>query len=318
MMKTAFKKKKTRKKPSTPLPQALEWKRILILPTRFGLLFVILIAGMLIGSINYNNNLGFLLTFLLGSMALVSMVHTYKNLKGIRIISAKSHPVFAGDIAVFEFWVGASGRVRAAVTFKFENNKEVRQDLRSGVDNRFSVPVTTHTRGVLRPGPLKVTTRYPLGLFAASCNLNIGIECIVYPQPINVPFKPTKGVLPVDDKGRKKFSGVDDFQGLKSYQPGDPLQRISWKTYSRGLGLFTKLFVQHSDTEVLLDWHTLDEPDIERKLSMLCHEVLTAHRRNISYGLKLPRQTIPHGKDIIHKHKCLKALAMFSTEIDLN
>ena len=59
MMKTAFIKKKTRKKPSTPLPQTLEWKRILILPTRFGLLFVILIAGMLIGSINYNNNLGF-------------------------------------------------------------------------------------------------------------------------------------------------------------------------------------------------------------------------------------------------------------------
>jgi uncharacterized protein (DUF58 family) len=240
------------------------------------------------------------------------MVHTYKNLKGIRIISAKSNPVFAGDMAIFDFWVRTSGRVRGAVTFKFENNKGTNQDLWSDSDNRLSVPINTHTRGILRPEQLKVTTRYPLGLFSASSRLNIDTECIVYPQPIDVPFKTKKEMLSGNDKGKKKRSGIDDFQGLKSYQPGDPMQWISWKTYSRGLGLFTKVFVHHAGPDVLLDWYTLDEPDTERKLSMLCHEVLTTHRRNVSYGLKLPGQTVSHGKGKTHKHKCLKALAMFS------
>ena len=112
-----------------------------------------------------------------------------------------------------------------------------------------------------------------------------------------------------DNKGRDNPFGIDDFQGLREYQPGDPLRRISWKAYSRGHGLLTKVFMHHFEPDVLLDWYAFQEPNIEKKLSMLCHEILAYHKRQRNYGLKLPNQLIPPGKSDAHMHRCLKALA---------
>ena len=53
----------------TTLPHTLQPNRLKIRPTRYGNVFILLLLGMFVGSINYNNNLGFLLTFLLASMA---------------------------------------------------------------------------------------------------------------------------------------------------------------------------------------------------------------------------------------------------------
>ena len=53
------------------LPVIIDRKKIRIRPTRNGLIFIALVLAMFLGSINYNNNLGFLLTFLLGSLAFV-------------------------------------------------------------------------------------------------------------------------------------------------------------------------------------------------------------------------------------------------------
>ena len=210
MIKPVVIKNKPKKKPVTPLPQTLQRRRTSILPTRYGMLFIFLLSGMLIGSINYNNNLGFLLTFLLGSMALVSLGHTAKNLAGIRIITSRSHSVYAGDTARFEFLVRAAHSVRPAVGFKFENSEEVVQDISHDSDHWISVPVIASTRGVLKPGPLNVTTRYPLGLFVARSRLYLDMACIVYPKPIAVPFKFAKGLRFNHDKGKKTDPGIDD------------------------------------------------------------------------------------------------------------
>ncbi|MGD8886577.1 MAG: DUF58 domain-containing protein, partial [Gammaproteobacteria bacterium] len=56
-------------------PVDLTQRRIFILPTRQGILFAIVLVIMLIGSINYNNSLGYLLTFLLASVAVVSILY---------------------------------------------------------------------------------------------------------------------------------------------------------------------------------------------------------------------------------------------------
>ena len=60
-------------------PVDLTQRRIFILPTRQGFLFAIVLGIMLIGSINYNNSLGYLLTFLLASVSVVSILYTYRT-----------------------------------------------------------------------------------------------------------------------------------------------------------------------------------------------------------------------------------------------
>src|SRR5665647_1647431 len=89
----------------------LRQQRVYILPTRPGLAFAMALIVMLIGSINYNLSLGYILTFLLASMALVAILHTFRNLVHLHITPGRVEPVFAGEIAWFELF----GRDRDAL-----------------------------------------------------------------------------------------------------------------------------------------------------------------------------------------------------------
>ncbi len=79
----------------------LHTKRIYILPTGVGLVFALMTFAMLLGSMNYNNNLSFVLTFLLVGLGLVSMHQCQRNLVGLELGFAGADPVFAGQAAQF-------------------------------------------------------------------------------------------------------------------------------------------------------------------------------------------------------------------------
>ena len=266
------------------------------------------------GSVNYENNVGFLLTFLLGSMAFISIFHTYKNMAGIQVLSVKADPVFAGEKAGFYFNVKADISDRAAIVFHVQTGQETCQDIDLYKDNNIKISVLTKKRGVFKPGPLKIYSSYPLGIFYAWSNLNIShLKSIIYPKPVpgSVLFS-EHGSSEDQDQGKAVVPGVDDFEGLKTYQPGDSLQHISWKTYSKGQGLMTKSFTGQTGTSVFLDWDAFKEQDTEQKLSRLCDMVLKADRLNLVYGLKLPGKIIESGNGNAHKHNCLKELALFN------
>ena len=55
----------------------LDQRRIFILPTRRGLGFALVLVLMLLGDINYNLSLGYVLTFLLATLAVLSMLHAF-------------------------------------------------------------------------------------------------------------------------------------------------------------------------------------------------------------------------------------------------
>src|SRR5690606_14124150 len=58
-------------------------RRVYIFFTRPGLLFLITLVVMLLGAVNYTNSMAYLLTFLLGSLLLVCILHTHRNLRGL-------------------------------------------------------------------------------------------------------------------------------------------------------------------------------------------------------------------------------------------
>ncbi len=295
------------------LPHKLTLRRIYILPTRFGNLFLVLVFAMLVGSVNYNNNLGFLLTFLLSSMGVVSVIHTYRNFSGIQIVTARCTPVFAGENAEFEFVVRVDGDSRAAVKFRFDAEKNtIQKDLIKGKDNSINVNRRANKRGVLNPGILHISTTYPFGLFRAWSNILPDISCLVYPEPSQERFRyAVTGKTLKGDGGGLTSIGADDFQGLAMYQPGDPPQRISWKAYSKGQGVLVKKFEGRAGTAALIDWEAIKEPDTERKLSIMCGMILHADLLKTAYSLKIKGMIIPPGNSDYHKHQCLKVLALF-------
>src|SRR5258708_30560516 len=78
-------------------------RRIFILPSRHGLIYVAALLVMLTGSVNYNLSMGFVLTFLLAALGVNSIVHTFRNLARLRISPGRVEPVFAGVHAHFLF-----------------------------------------------------------------------------------------------------------------------------------------------------------------------------------------------------------------------
>jgi len=313
-MKKISKRRSLRDRPVSP-PVVLTRKQIFILPTRYGYLFIILLIAMLIGSINYNNNLGFLLTFLLGSMGIVSLLYTFKNISGIGIISSWATPVFAGETAVFELLVRVDRISRSAVRFRFSGQEDsVQTDLTDQEGNRVRSSMPAPERGLLKPGVLFISTIYPLGLFRAWSRIMLDLKCLVYPKPLPGSLQTEKGFSRNGDAGGASGPGVDDFQGLTSYQPGDPMQHISWKTYSKGQGLFTKKFEGDSAATAVFDWFSIRVKDTEKKLSVMSGMILKAHEMNMEYGLIVPGTAIDPDWGNAHKHKCLKSLAMFQND----
>ena len=51
-------------------------------------------------------------------------------------------------------------------------------------------------------------------------------------------------------------------------------------------------------------------PDTEFKMN--CDMVIKAHRLNMTFGLKLPGQTIDPDRGEAHRQKCLKALSLYA------
>lgn len=299
----------------TGLPRTVTRKSTYILPTRHGLLFILILAAMLAGSINYNNNLGFLLVFLLGAMALVSMFHTHRNLLGIKILSVSAKPVFAGDTAVFKILVSPEGLWRKALVWTIEKPRYITEDIAPGSEAAIAVKATADKRGILRPGPLRISTRFPLGLFYAWTNISLNLSCVVYPKPLATPFEIHETVEgKAESETNRTGSGVDDFMGLKIYQTGDPVRNISWKTFSRGQGLFTKDFSGHGISRPVFDYKMIRGQDMETRLSHLCDLILKAAAANMEYGLKLPGAFIAPARDESHRHGCLKALALFNPD----
>jgi uncharacterized protein (DUF58 family) len=293
------------------VPVTLGLRNIYILPTGYGLMYLTVLGAMLIGSVNYNNNLGFLLTFLLGSLGLTAMMHTYGMLYGLRLVAATAEPVFAGNPAEIQITLAGVARPRTGIRWYFKADDTVSIDFRPQAPARVVVRAATDRRGLVDPGWLRIACDYPLGLFQAWARINTGLNCLVYPRPFSgpAPVANTLAGRGGDDIARR--AGVDDFLGLSAYQPGDPPGRIHWQAYSRGRGLHTKTFAGQAGVGFMLDMNAIRGDDTERKLSILCFHVLRGHHQRSSYGLRLAGQTIPAGNGRGHRDRCLRALALF-------
>ena len=266
--------------------------------------------AMTAGAGNYNSNMAFAFTFLLGAIVLVSVGYTYRNLSGIQIRSISAQGIFAGENAEFILHVHNPGDFKYAVKFELSKEAYLVENLPEK-DSHIHIEIKRTVRGILRFRMLTIQSRYPLGLLRAKKRIPIDASCVIYPRPAyGFPFPFESDGTGVSHKTMKPVPGADDFHELKTYQPGDSPRHISWKAYSGGQGLFIKTFVAAAGTSIIADWHQIKEADTELKLSRLCGMIMKAHRTGLKYGLKLPGKSISPAIGKAHLHLCLKQLAV--------
>jgi uncharacterized protein (DUF58 family) len=288
----------------------LTQRRIFILPTRQGLAMALLLVLMLLGDINYSLSLGYVLTFLLAMMAVVSMLHAFRNLAHLEVRAGRAEPVFSGQTARFSLHFRNPGALdRYQLVLRHENGGTVNFDAPGRRETEVAFPLAASRRGWLAPGRLTLYTEFPLGLFHAWSYLHFDTRCLVYPKPLDEAALPP-GDAP-DGAGRRNVAGDDDFAGLRVYTAGDAMPRIAWKAYARERGLQVKQFAMQVGEELWLDFAAAPEPDTEGKLARMARWVLDAEAQGLRYGLKLPDGELPPGGGPAQRDECLRRIALF-------
>lgn len=292
-------------------PVHLHQRRVYVLPTRRGLAFASLLLLMLIGSMNYDNSLAYLMTFFLASIWVVSILHTYRNLIGLNISIGAVEPVFAGQSAPLRVLVNSFDRVpRYAVEVGLGSSPPARCDVQAGETAQARVGIPTRQRGRFALPVFTISTRYPLGLFRAWSPIHVRAQHLVYPTPALQ--APLPGEHSDEQRGRgDRGQGADDFAGLRVYRSGDSWRHVHWKAVAREQDLLTKQFGGDQVEELWLDWNDVAELDHEQRLSVLARWVLDAEKAGAEYGLRLPNVSVALGRGNDHRARCLAQLALF-------
>ncbi|GAB5605800.1 DUF58 domain-containing protein [Sideroxyarcus sp. TK5] len=288
----------------------LNQRRIYILPTRqfFGFGFVLVL--MLLGDINYNLSLGYVLTFLLATTGGLSMLYAFRNMAQLEIHAGYVEPVFAGEQARFVFHFNNPGSLpRHQIHLHDDAGHETVFDLPALTSTPVELALPATKRGWLDSGRLTLYTRFPLGLFNAWSYIHFDVRALVYPKPAAPQALPIAAAP--DGSGKTTIRGDEDFAGLRNYVPGDAMPRIAWKALAREQGLQVKEFSAQQGQQLWLDWSQLPDIAQERKLELLTRWVLDADTQGLHYGLRLPDgEVIPqHGP--AHRAECLRRLALY-------
>ena len=298
-------------------------QRVYIFPTAQGWVYGLMLIVMLLGAINYNNSMAYMLCFLLTGLAIVCMLHTYRNLSGLIVSSGRPKAVFAKQSALFPIqFDNRAGLEKFSIQIEqsekkklFSRKKEEIEKITLAISNSQQTtdyyPEQTYKRGLLKSKRLKISTHFPLGLFMAWSYFQPEHECIVYPEAKgNKRFPPF--TINADDSDYGSQSGTDDFAGFRKYKPGDPVHSIAWKAYAKEQGLFVKQFSGKGSETLILDWNSVAHiKDIESRLSQLCYWILLADQSSLQYGLEIPNKKIEVGHGKQHKENCLEALARY-------
>ncbi len=291
----------------------LTQRSIYIIPTRRGFAFAGVLVLMLLGDINYVLSLGYILTFLLASMAVMSMLHAVRNMLKVEIRAGRTEPVFAGDTAEFRFHFHNPGNLpRYGLHLRDEDRHDTQFDLPPAQTAEVGLVIPAQRRGWLAPGRLTLYTEFPLGLFYAWSYVYFDLRALVYPKPATTAQLPASSA----PSGTRAVSvaGDEDFSGLRSYAVGDTPQRIAWKALAREQGLQVKQFSALQGNELWLDWLHAPTEDPERKLAVMARWILDAEARSLVYGLRLPGLELPPRQGQPHRDECLRAIALFGLE----
>ena len=306
----------------------LRGRRIFIVPTRFGFVYAGFLLLILLSAINYSNSIGHVLSFLLASLALVAMLHTYRNLAKIELDQAHAEAVFCGQtihfILAFDNQANHDS-VQIEVASKQPEPRSwnpyrafmgfqhyvVIPHLAKQQTTQIRLSLISQKRGKQPLGRIRISSQFPLGLYNTWSYFNPDLNVLVYPR--------SEGNLPLPeaiDQGQqvsyRQTKGMDDFSGFNHYRRGDPVHAIAWKAVARDDVMRTKQFTSSQGGHLMLCWQDVAQlSDLEARLSQLCRWILQAEAAGISYGLNLPNTTIDYGAGNTHYHRCLTALALY-------
>jgi uncharacterized protein (DUF58 family) len=206
---------------------------------------------------------------------------------------------------------------RAPATVPTEVPVDIPVDVPAGGSGTVTLSAPTAMRGWLAAPRIRLATSFPLGLFRAWAYWTPAapdLAVLVYPAP-ETPAQPLPSHGAASEDGHGAV-GLDNFAGIRSYQPGDPMRHLAWRQIARhdpalGGQLVTKHFEGGAVAELALDFNDLPAHlDLELRLSRMTQWVLQADTRALPYRFRLGAHAYGPALGDAHRAACLRALAL--------
>ena len=311
----------------------LDHRRLYILPTTSGLLYGLLLACLLVASINYQLNLGHLLTFTLASAALVALHATHATLSGLVLRVQASAPDFVGqtvevvvmlheDCPTGRWWHQPARLGRHGLVARWHDEAVDTPVIWSaGQDSTLRLQRRLTARGRQTLPALELSSRFPLGLFRVWAVWQIAHQPLAWPAP-----EQDAPPLPLDDSDdpaetpTRRVHGLPpepgDDTGVRPWRREDRPAQVLWRRSARSLAAGGGLLVRETppprqSSELHLDGDRLAGLDTEARLRRLSAWVLMAQAQGLRYRLSLgPLRTEAHTGPGHGRH-CLDALALW-------
>ncbi len=293
---------------------SLGHRNVYILPTRAGGMLGVTLAVLLVGAINYQLSLGYLLAFVLAGGALAALFQTHATLRGLVLSLRPPEPGVDGAATALGLRLQApraGARLRCGIEVQAAPAGASHwRTLRTPAvlvpelarDGTADVTVTAppRPRGVHPLPTLRLTTRLPLGLFRAWAVWTPPGELLVAPRPEAAP-------PPWPEAG----AASDMLEGLRPWRAGESMRQIAWRKSAQADAPISRDRLRDPQVRagLWIDWDTAGPAPLEPRLSRLAAWLDLADRAGLTYGLRLPGLTVPPQGGAAHRRRCLEALA---------
>jgi uncharacterized protein (DUF58 family) len=285
-------------------------------PTRDGWWCLGGALGLGLAAMNTGNNLLYLLTAVLLGLVIVSGVLSEQSRRGLRLTAALPDEIYAGR----PFTLGARlenrkrWRVSRSLALETPERRLSVERLAAGEARLLTWETTLPRRGRQRLPGVRITTRFPFGLFVKSSRLLLDDDVVVFPavRALDDAWRrrlAAGGPRPVRRRGRGH-----DLYNLRDYRPGDDRRLIHWRSTAKT----GTLVVRELEAETALDTRLLlvgdgtrDPARLEAALSEAASLAAHLTRADTAVELLGPGVHVPAGRGRGHLRRLLGALALY-------
>jgi uncharacterized protein (DUF58 family) len=296
--------------------------------TRDGWFYLAFTLGVGAAAINTGNNLLYLVLGLQLTSIIISGVLSESAITGLRLESVGAADARAGEEGRWLLRLHkASGRIPSfTLTLSAADGPaqgtsagilRVAPDQPELVELRFVAP----RRGRFLAQRVRISTRFPFGLFEKSRELEVRQELFVYPRAVAGTAVPPAPLRRDGQTSTRRAGRGPELHALRGWVPGDGLARMHWKKSAQQGSLVVAVReAEQADTvELRLDLHALPDPTdllrLEGDLERAAAGAVAALDRGLSVCLLLGRTRVEVPADEAGRRRLLRALACAEPEL---
>jgi uncharacterized protein (DUF58 family) len=244
------------------------WRQFVI--CREGWYYLFVLSFVIVGALLRDINLLVVVAGMLAGPLLFSIYSILTMLRGVQVVRHLPRQISAGDLLIVDLAV-TNGKKRRGI-WAISVVDQIRRAGEKGPpiaqpgvlfpyvaasqSNMRDYSGRIPKRGRYQFGPLRVSTRFPLGLMKRTITISAPVSMVVYPRIGRLTpqwQRLHRQQVPVSQQSvHHRGANEGEFFGLRDYRAGDSRRWIHWRTSARRGALVVRLYEQPRNEDLLL------------------------------------------------------------------